>query len=145
MNEWNVIHEISTQNTACSQCQMDTCHTSFSYILWAYNQQIKQQNIWSVHRTSIRKENRSRERERAIKIDHTKIKQANKQKQKQYLPHTPNKDEEEQQHFINIILCGIFRSEQSRYTTYKLSKQTNKNQIYPTPQRKNNNNCSLLI
>ena len=55
---------ISTQNIACSQRQMNTCHTSFSYILWAYNQQIKQQNIWSVHMTSIRKENGSRERER---------------------------------------------------------------------------------
>ena len=27
---------ISTQNIACSQRQMNTCHTSFSYILWAY-------------------------------------------------------------------------------------------------------------
>ena len=27
---------ISTQNIACSQRQMNTCHTSFSYMLWAY-------------------------------------------------------------------------------------------------------------
>ena len=31
---------ISTQNVACSQRQMNTCHTSFSYILWAYGEHI---------------------------------------------------------------------------------------------------------
>ena len=31
---------ISTQNTACSQRQINTCHTSFSYILWAYGEHI---------------------------------------------------------------------------------------------------------
>ena len=31
---------ISTQNIACSQHQMNTCHTSFSYILWAYSEHI---------------------------------------------------------------------------------------------------------
>ena len=31
---------ISTQNIACSQRQMNTCHTSFSYILWAYGEHI---------------------------------------------------------------------------------------------------------
>ena len=30
----------STQNIACSQRQMNTCHTSFSYILWAYGEHI---------------------------------------------------------------------------------------------------------
>ena len=30
----------STQNIACSQSQMNTCHTSFSYILWAYGEHI---------------------------------------------------------------------------------------------------------
>ena len=46
MSEW-VKHytENFYTNIACSQRQMNTCHTSFSYILWAYNQQIKQQNI----------------------------------------------------------------------------------------------------
>ena len=32
--------KISTQNIACSQRQMNTCHTSFSYILWAYGEHI---------------------------------------------------------------------------------------------------------
>ena len=31
---------ISTQNIACSQCQMNTCHTSFSYLLWEYDERI---------------------------------------------------------------------------------------------------------
>ena len=31
---------ISTQNIACSQRQMNTCHTSFSYILWSYGEHI---------------------------------------------------------------------------------------------------------
>ena len=31
---------ISTQNIACSQRQINTCHTSFSYILWAYGEHI---------------------------------------------------------------------------------------------------------
>ena len=31
---------ISTQNIACSQRQMNACHTSFSYILWAYGEHI---------------------------------------------------------------------------------------------------------
>ena len=48
---------ISTQNIVCSQHQMNAY--IISPILWAYNQQIKQQNIWSVQLTSIRKENRS--------------------------------------------------------------------------------------
>ena len=29
---------MSTQNIACSQRQMNTCHTSFSYILFSYIQ-----------------------------------------------------------------------------------------------------------
>ena len=56
---------ISTQNIAWgSQCQLNTC-LSFSYISvmsirWAYyGRQMKQQNSWSVHMTSIGKENRS--------------------------------------------------------------------------------------
>ena len=40
MSEWNIIHEISTQNIACSQRQINTCRTSFSYILWAYGEHI---------------------------------------------------------------------------------------------------------
>ena len=36
---------ISTQNIACSQRQINTCHTSFSYILWAYGEHIM--NKWS--------------------------------------------------------------------------------------------------
>ena len=31
---------ISTQNITCSQRQMNTCHTSFSYILWACGEHI---------------------------------------------------------------------------------------------------------
>ena len=31
---------ISIQNIVCSQRQMNTCHTSFSYILWAYSEHI---------------------------------------------------------------------------------------------------------
>ena len=54
---------ISTQNIACSQRQMNTCHTSFSYVLWAYGEHIMSKwssmNIWSIHMTSIGKENRS--------------------------------------------------------------------------------------
>ena len=37
MSEGNVIHENFHRNIACSQRQMNTCHTSFSYILSAYN------------------------------------------------------------------------------------------------------------
>ena len=44
--EWNVIYENFHTKIACSQCQMNTCLTSFSYILWAYNQQLKQQHIF---------------------------------------------------------------------------------------------------
>ena len=33
---------ISTQNIACSQRQMNTCHTSFSYILWAVRERERQ-------------------------------------------------------------------------------------------------------
>ena len=38
---------ISTLNIACSQRQMNTCHTPFSYmsIRRAYYEQMKQQNI----------------------------------------------------------------------------------------------------
>ena len=47
---------MSTQNIACSQRQMNTCHTSFSYILWAYDEHImskwssrtSDQSIWLV-------------------------------------------------------------------------------------------------
>ena len=31
---------ISIQNIVCSRCQMNTCHTSFSCILWAYDKHI---------------------------------------------------------------------------------------------------------
>ena len=48
---------IATQNSVFT-APMNTCHTSFRYILWAYTQQIKQQHIWSVHTASIGKENR---------------------------------------------------------------------------------------
>ena len=40
MSEWNVIQRISTQNITCSQRQINTCHTSFSDILWAYGEHI---------------------------------------------------------------------------------------------------------
>ena len=50
MSDWKLYMRISTQNTACSQRQMNTCHTSFSYILWAYG------------------EHRQRERERVEKM-----------------------------------------------------------------------------
>ena len=36
---------ISTQNIACSQHQMNTCHTSFSYILFAYGERERQREI----------------------------------------------------------------------------------------------------
>ena len=35
---------ISTQNIACLQRQINTCHTSFSYILWAYGEHMSK---WS--------------------------------------------------------------------------------------------------
>ena len=34
--------EFPHKHSMCSQYQMNTCHTSFSYILWAYNQQISE-------------------------------------------------------------------------------------------------------
>ena len=40
MSEWNVIHENFHANIACSRRQMNTCHTTFSYILWAYGEHI---------------------------------------------------------------------------------------------------------
>ena len=42
-DEWvseTLYMRISTQNIACWQRQMNTCHTSFSYILWAYGEHI---------------------------------------------------------------------------------------------------------
>ena len=45
MNEWVKRMRIYTQNIACSQRQMNTCHTSFSYILWTYGEHIM--NKWS--------------------------------------------------------------------------------------------------
>ena len=40
MSDETLYMRISTQNIACSQRQMNTCHTSFSYILWAYGEHI---------------------------------------------------------------------------------------------------------
>ena len=45
MSEWNVIHENFHTNIECSQRQINTYHTSFSYILWAYGEHIM--NKWS--------------------------------------------------------------------------------------------------
>ena len=43
-HEWvseTLYMRISTQNIACSQHQMNTCHTSFSYILWERKRESK--------------------------------------------------------------------------------------------------------
>ena len=58
-HEWvseTLYMRISTQNIACSQRQINTCHTSFNYILWAYGEHImskwssrtSEQFIWLV-------------------------------------------------------------------------------------------------
>ena len=61
MSEWNVIHEnVHTKHSVFTAPDAHM-HTSLCYTLWAYNQQLRQSNIWSVHITSIGKENRSSE------------------------------------------------------------------------------------
>ena len=40
MSEWNVIHENFHTKHSVSQRQMNTCHTSFSCILWEYGEHI---------------------------------------------------------------------------------------------------------
>ena len=55
MSEWNVIHEnFHTKQRAHSARWTHAIHHSVTYY-----EQMKQQNIWSVHMTSIGKENRS--------------------------------------------------------------------------------------
>ena len=63
MSEWNVIHE----NFATKHSVLTAPDEHMPYIIQlhimsirrAYYEQMKQQNIWSVHMTSIGKENRS--------------------------------------------------------------------------------------
>ena len=45
MSEWNVIHENFPQTQSAHSARKNTCHTSFSYILWAYGEHIM--NKWS--------------------------------------------------------------------------------------------------
>ena len=62
MNEWNGIHE----NFHTKHSVLPAPDEHMPYIIqlhimsirWAYYEQMKQQNIWSVHMTSIGKENK---------------------------------------------------------------------------------------
>ena len=69
---------ISTQNIACSQRQMNTCHTSFSYILWAYGEYImskwssrtSDQFLWLVsEKKTERQTDRQRDTDRRTNCD----------------------------------------------------------------------------
>ena len=64
MSEWNVIHEnFHTKHsvlTAPDEHMPYIIQLHIMSIRWAYYEQMKQQNIWSVHVASIRKENRSK-------------------------------------------------------------------------------------
>ena len=65
MSEWNVVHEnFHTKHsvlTAPDEHMPYIIQLQIMSIRWAYYhyKQMKQQNIWSVHMTSIGKENRS--------------------------------------------------------------------------------------
>ena len=63
MSEWNVIHEnFHTKHsvlTAPDEHMPYIIQLQIMSIRWAYYQEMKQQNIWSVHMTNIGKENRS--------------------------------------------------------------------------------------
>ena len=66
MSDWNVIYENSLTKhsvlTAPDEQLRDMPYIIQLHILsirWAYYEQMKQQDIWSVHMTSIGKENRS--------------------------------------------------------------------------------------
>ena len=63
MSEWNVIHEnFHTKHsvlTAPDEQIADIIQLHIMSIRWAYYEQMKQQNIWSVHMISIGKENRN--------------------------------------------------------------------------------------
>ena len=64
MSEWNFIHEnFDTKHsvlTAPDEHMSYIIQLHIMSIRWAYYEQMKQQNIWSVHMTSIGKENRSK-------------------------------------------------------------------------------------
>ena len=57
MSEWNVIHE--NFHTAPDEHMPYIIQLHIMSLRWAYCEQMKQQNIGSVHMTSIGKENRS--------------------------------------------------------------------------------------
>ena len=63
MSEWNVIHEnFHTKHsvlTAPDEHMPYIIQLHIMSIRWVYYEQMKQQNIWSVHMTSIGKENGS--------------------------------------------------------------------------------------
>ena len=63
MSEWNIIHEnFHTKHSVLTAPDEHMPYISQLHIMsirWAYYEQMKQQNIWSVHITSIAKENRS--------------------------------------------------------------------------------------
>ena len=63
MSEWNVIHEnFHTKHsvlTAPDEHIPYIIQLHITSIRWAYYEQMKQQNIWSVHMTSIGKESTS--------------------------------------------------------------------------------------
>ena len=65
MNEWNVIHKnFPTKHSVLTVPDEHMPYITQFHIVsiwWAYYEQMKQQNIWSVHMTSIGKENRSRQ------------------------------------------------------------------------------------
>ena len=62
MSEWNVIHEnFHTKHsvlTAPDKHMPYIIQLHIMSIRWTYYEQMKQQNIWSVHMTSIGKENK---------------------------------------------------------------------------------------
>ena len=63
MSEWNVIHEnFHTKHSVFTAPDEHMPHIIQLHIMsirWAYYEQMKQQNIWSVHMTSIWKERES--------------------------------------------------------------------------------------
>ena len=70
MSEWNIIHE--NFHTKHSVLIVPDEHMPYNIqlhimsIWWAYYEQMKQQNIWSVHMTCIGKENRSKKQSMLI-------------------------------------------------------------------------------
>ena len=63
MSEWNIIHKnFHTKHsvlTAPDEHMPYIIQLHIMSIRWAYYEQMKQQNIWSIYMTSIGKENRS--------------------------------------------------------------------------------------